>query len=134
MEMRFRNFKFFSYIRTQFGINTCDLLKEFSKLTNRSITLRIRIKFLKSCKVLNLIPSHLDVCNKWEGNLYLFNDRSKKRLRCLIFDHVKAVLRLELEDSYRQLKGIGEKIFKVYKKIMKWLPWRVTSRFFWLSR
>jgi len=130
MEMRFKNFKFFSYIRTQFGINTCDLLKDFIKLTNRSITLRIRIRFLKSCKALKLIPPHLDVCNKWEGNLYLFNDSSKKRLRWLIFDHVKAVLCLELEDSYRQLKSIGEKIFKVYKKITKWLPWRVTSKFF----
>jgi len=55
---------------------------------------------------------------------------SKKRLSRLIFDHVKAVLGLEMEDAYRQLKGIGKKIFKVYKKITNWLPWRESGRFF----
>jgi len=129
MEMRFRDVKFFSSIRTQFGISTCNLLKEFIKLTDQSIMLRIRIKFLNRCKGLKLIPPHLDTWNRYE-NLCLFNDSSKKRLKLLFFNHVKTVLRLELDDAYRQLMIIRNRIFKVYKNILKVVPWFVSKRFF----
>jgi len=67
MEMRFWDVKFFLSIRTQFGINTCNLLKEFIKLTDQGIMLRICIKFLNRCKVLKLIPPHLDMWNRYKN-------------------------------------------------------------------
>jgi len=130
MEMRFRKFKFFSYIRHQFGTNTFELMKDFIKLTNQSIMMRLRIKFLKSCNTLQLIPPHLEKCNVSVNNLNLFHDISKKRLKLLMHNHVRMVLRLELDDAYRQLTNNSNRIFKIYKKITRLLPWVVANKFF----
>jgi len=92
--------------------------------------LRIRIKFLKSCKTLNLIPPHLEKCTKYENNLNFFHVNSKKRLKLLMYEHVRTVLRLELDDTYRQLTSNSNMIFKIYKKVMKLLPWIVANNFF----
>jgi len=128
MGMRW-NFKFFSTIRTQFGINTCNFLKEFIKLTEQGIMLRIRIRFLNSCIGLKLIPQHLDMYNRYE-NCCFFQDSSKIRLKKLFYNHVKTVLRLELDDAYRQLIVVRNRIYKAYNKIMKVLPWFISKRFF----
>jgi len=105
------NLGFFSYIKTQFGTNTCNLLKEFIKLTDQSIMLRVRIRFLKSCNKFTLISPHLEMCKRYEKNLCFFHDSSKKRLKLLIHEHVRTVLRVELEDSYRQLASNSNMIF-----------------------
>jgi len=127
MEMRY--FKFFSYIRSQFGIETCNSLKHFKKLTDQSINLRIRIKFLKECLKLKLVPPHLDICNRYE-KFSMFSDGSKKRLKILFFNHVKTVLRLELSDTYQHLITIRNKLFKLYKRIHRLLPTFVLMDFF----
>jgi len=129
MVMRFCNFKFFSSIRSQFGIDTCNLLKEFIKLTNHSIMLRIRIRFLNSCINFNLIPPHLNFWYKYE-KLCLFQNDSFRNLKSLFANHVRTVMRLELNDTYRQLIFIRNKLYKVYNKITKVLPWMVAKRFF----
>jgi len=46
MELRNRIMRFFSYVRIQFGSISCNLLKEFIKLTKQGIMLRIWIRFL----------------------------------------------------------------------------------------
>jgi len=129
MEMRFRKFRFFSYIKAQFETNTCKLLKEFIKLIDQSIMLRLRIRFLKSYNTFNLIPPHLEMCKRYENNLCIFHDSSKKRLKLLIQKHV-TVLRVELDDAYRQLASNSNMTFKIHNEIMKLLPWCVANRFF----
>jgi len=130
MEMRFRQFKFFSYIRAQFGTNAVELMKEFIKLTNQSIMLRVRIRFLRSCNTYKLIPPHLEKYKNYGNNLSFFHDSSKKRLKLLIQEHVRTVLRLELDDAYRQLTKNRSMFFKIHNKILKLLPWYVANRFF----
>ena len=49
----------FSYIRNQFGTETCQFLKEFCNLIKLSINVRACIRFLKSCINFNLVPPHL---------------------------------------------------------------------------
>jgi len=129
MIMRFTQTRFFASIRTQFGNMTCSLLQEFIKLTDQSVTIRIRIRFLKKCISFGLIPPHLDVSKRYE-NCCLYQDSSKKHLRLLFLNHVKAVLRLELSDAYRQLLNIRNKVYKLYNRIINMLPSYITKVFF----
>jgi len=129
MEMRLK-FKYFSYIKSYFGTNTVKLIKEFIKLTNQSIMLRARIRFLKNCNTFKLIPPHLDKVKNYGNNLSFFHDSFKKRLRLAIHEHVRMVLRLELDDAYRQLTINMNMIFKLHNKIWKVLPWYVANKFF----
>jgi len=131
MDMRYYNReKFFSSIRTQYGTNTCNLMKEFIKLSHYSIRLRLRIKFANCCINFNLIPSHLDFWYKYE-KLRFFQDNSTRNLRSLYIKHVKTVLRLEVDDAFRQLKIIRNDLYKVYGKIINLLPWFFSNRFFY---
>jgi len=128
MDLRFY-IKFFTSIRIQFGINTCNLLKEFVKLTDRSIMLRIRIKFLNSCIRLNLTPQHLNFWHSYD-KIRFFQKNFKKNLKVSFCSHVRMVLRLEVDDAYKELINIRNKIYKVYNKIVKLLPWFIAKRFF----
>jgi len=130
MEMRFINVKYFSYIKTQFGINTCNLLKEFIKLTNQSIMLRVRIRLLRNCIKFKLIPPHLDMCNRYEKKLSFFHNNSRTRLRLLVYEHVRSVLRVEMDDAYRQLAINSKNIFKIQNKIWNSMPWFIANKFF----
>jgi len=130
MDMRFYNTKFFSLIRTQFGTFTCNTLKEFIKLSHQSIKLRIRIKFANFCINYNLIPSHLEFWYKYE-RLRFFHDSSTRNLRSLYLKHVKTVLRLEVDDAFRQLRVIRDKLYRIHGKIMNVLPWFFSNRFFY---
>jgi len=92
--------------------------------------LRVRIRFIKSCNNFKLIPPHLEMYKRYEKNLCFFHDSSKKRLNLLTYEHVRMVLRVELDDAYRQLASNSNMIFITHKKIMKLLPWFVANRFF----
>jgi len=128
MELRSYNIKFFTAIRIQFGINTCNLLKEFVKLTDRSIMLRIRIKFLNSC-IRYLTPQHLNFWHSYD-KICFFQKNFKKNLKVSFSNHVRVVLRLEVDDAYRELISIRDRIYKVYNKIVRVLPWFMARRFF----
>jgi len=96
MVMRFTQTRLFVSIRTQFDNMTCGLLKEFIKLTDQSIMIRIRIRFLKKCISFGLLPPHLDVRKRYE-NCGLYQNSSKKLLRSLVLNHVKAVSAFRVE-------------------------------------
>jgi len=129
MELRICHMKFFSFIRIHFGITSCNLLKEFIRLTEQCIMLRIRISFMNTCNRLNLTPPHLNFLHRYE-RISFFQESSSKNLKASLLRHVKAVIRLELNDAYKQLLFIRNRIYKVYNNILKSLPWFITKQFF----
>jgi len=67
---------------------------------------------------------------KYYDNIHFYNSNSKYRLKSILRNHVKTVLRLELRDTYKQLFDIRRKIFKNYKIISETLPNLVGNSFF----
>jgi len=91
--------------------------------------LRIRIRFMNTCNRLNLIPSHLDFTHRYE-KIKFFHDSSVKKLNALSLKYVKTVMRLELNDAYRRLLVVRNRIYKVYNNIISSLPEFITRQFF----
>jgi len=100
--MRLLYVSFFMFIRLHFGYQTCQLLKNFIRLTKRCVKLRIRVKFLKTCISCGFIPSHLNL-TKYYDSIQFYNNDSRKRLESILYNHVKAILRLELRDTYNYM-------------------------------
>jgi len=59
-----------------------------------------------------------------------FYDSSVKNLYVLFLRHVKTVIRLELNDAYRCLLAVRNRIYKVYNNIISSLPGFITRQFF----
>jgi len=133
LKMRLPYLGFFMFITLNFGYQTCQLLKNFIRLTKRCVKLRIRVRFLKTCISCGFVPSHLNL-TKYYDSIQFYNSDSKNRLESILYNHVKAVLRLELRDTYRQLHDVRKKIFKFHKIISSILPIYVGNSFFGQQR
>ena len=117
---KYFNFSF-SYIRYEYGFEICQFLKEFCNLIKLSVNIRTRIRFLKSCINHNLVSPHLKRYTNIR-NLNSFNSLSYRRLQKIQFNNVKAILQLELKDSYRHLHFIRMSIVDFSFKIHYVLP------------
>jgi len=57
--MRYIN-SFFNFIRSHFGCKICNLLKYDIKLFRLNVNLRLRIRFIRSCINLDLLPKQFN--------------------------------------------------------------------------
>ena len=119
---------FFEFIRLNFGFRACFLLKLCIKLMNRNIKNRIRIHFLKRCFREQLVPVHLMKLLNYRIDI---TDRNaSNKINKLKQNFVHKVLRVELNDSYRQLSRLQYDLFRNYRNITLVLPHDICDLFF----
>jgi len=126
--MRWYTNNFFKYIKSEFNKKTLDLLNLFIKVTRANIQVNIRIRFLKACLNLNLTPAHLNIHNTYKKMLYC--EDTKKRLDRINKRRTILVVKLQLNDAYRQLRVNRHEIYRISKLICDSLPVYLTCCFF----
>lgn len=100
---------FFEFIRIYFGYQICSILKTFIKLMKTNAKLRVRIYFLKTCINNDLIPVHLYKLSHFDVNNP--HTSSSRKVDKLKYNFVHKLLRIELQDAYKQLSHLKHKLF-----------------------
>jgi len=125
--MRYIN-SFFNFIRSHFGCKICNLLKYCIKLFRLNVNLRLRIRFIRSCINLELLPKHLQ--NLLSDNVHFFTNSATCRFRRLNYTFATKALKLELQDAYKHLYHTRTRMFKICSDISNYLPISIANTFF----
>ena len=119
--------KFFDFIKFNFRLQVCWLLKKCIRTYRTNINIRIQIQFLKTCLKERLIPMHMYKFTR-EDNNKLFHS-SKERIDKLKHNFIFKYLR-ELQDAYKHLKQVKFEMFCMCRQIEKILPSNIAYSFF----
>ncbi|XP_071637612.1 uncharacterized protein [Temnothorax longispinosus] len=120
---------FFKYIRTYFGDYCCSLLNKYIKLMKTCVSLRIKIRFIRSCIRLDVIPSHINL-NRAKSNIKLVQNEYINKLNTISYRYGLSILRLELSDAYKSLQCVRHDMYRVYKSISNVFPLGIGNAFF----
>jgi len=119
-------FNFFNYIKFYFGLCGIRNLNNFIKINKTITNCILRIRFLKTCIKHNLVPVHL----KGIQHINLSQNSSMRRFDRINKKYIDLLLKLELTDTYNQLRSLRSKLFYAYKNITSFFPIYITENFF----
>jgi len=122
------SFSFFKFIDYTFGSIPVRLLKDWTKYRRNIYKCKLRIRFIKFCIQNGVVPPHLfGVLN---FNLHLRNHHSLMKFGGIKNSLIKRLLRIELNDAYRNINFYRNGLFHLARNITKHLPFNIARNFF----
>lgn len=128
--MRFQShMTFFTFISMYFGFIVTQQLKKWIKRNRDLIKINVQIWFLVTCKKRHMLPRHLS-SNNCYSHVTFVNYTNKRNFENKRWLFVNRILRLEIDDLYKQRKMLVHEIHKTNKFITTTLPANLYSSFF----
>jgi len=126
--MRYITHSFFKFILLTFGVYPMKLMKLWTKQRKNVIKSKYRIKFLKFCIEHNIVPQHLYQIQRHNINVKHFESIKKyNRLKDCIM--VK-ILKIELNEAFRNLHQAKREILQLARQIARHIPAYICDSFF----
>jgi len=124
----YQRFSFFNFIYHTFGPPTVYFMKEWIKHRLSIYKCKLRIRFLKLCIQYEVIPPHVFSLQRF--NVHLRDKSSIFKFNELKKSVIKRLLKIELNDSYRNLDSSRYCLFHLVRNITKCLPCTISDNFF----
>jgi len=126
--MRSITYSFFKFIFLTFGLEPVKLMKRWTKQRKIMIKNKCRIKFLKFCLEHNIVPQHLYQIQRHNINVTQFESIKKyNRLKDYI---MFKILKIELNEAFRNLHQSTREILHLARQIARHIPTHIADSFF----
>jgi len=119
---------YFKYIKFYFGLRGIRNLNYFIKINKIITNCILRIRFLKICIRQGLTLVHLNVSQQVK-HIHLSQDSSMRKFKKINKKYIDLLLRLELSDTYDQLRSFKHKLFSAYNNIIRFFPIHIAENF-----
>lgn len=109
-------FEFYQHIRETYNIQTCNLLKQYSREVERLAKSLERVKFLQKCRQFQITPSHIKDSTHRINHLFSTTTMKTKANKIESNLHMK-LLNLEIKETHTKTSQIKYQIKKLESDI-----------------
>lgn len=131
--MRSREFSFYSFISTYFGLFLTKMLKTWSKKNCELIKVNLRIRFLQDCRKHRLLPKHLSNHRFISGTTFYDSKVRHKFINTTNLFFWK-VFRFEIDDAYKQRSTLLRSLFNFERIIIRSIPSNLWNKYFYTQQ
>jgi len=108
------------FIQSVFGQHVSATLKRWINTNYRLIKATSQVHFLKTCKLNNVIPSHLS--HIYNIKVYSNHYKTTKKLERLLYNSQKKILQIEIFDLHRLIDSLYKELSCLSSRLINSLP------------